>query len=80
MRREITAHTHDPIPEARLTEMAACCGVLLHEVKPLELKWGFIPHRIVAHGGLLCDQIAGCKRDVTHYRPVVAVISHRVFH
>jgi hypothetical protein len=24
--------------------------VPLHEVKPLEVKWGLIPHRIVAYG------------------------------
>ena len=50
MRREITAHTRDPIPEARLTELAADCGVSLDEVKLLELKWGYIPHQIVAYG------------------------------
>jgi hypothetical protein len=32
MRREVAAHTHAPIPEARLTEMAADSGVSLHEV------------------------------------------------
>ena len=36
---EITAHTREPIPEAHLTEMAADCGVMLHEVKPMEVKW-----------------------------------------
>ena len=30
--------------------MAASWGVTLHEVKPLEAKWGLIPHRIVAYG------------------------------
>ena len=50
MRREITAHTRDPIPEDLLSEMAADCGVSLHEVKPLEVKWGYLPHVIVAHG------------------------------
>ena len=49
MRREITAHTRDPIPEACLAELAHSCGVSLHEVKPLELKWGYIPHQIVAN-------------------------------
>jgi hypothetical protein len=39
-----------PIPENRLTDMATDCGVSLHEVTPLDVKWGYIPHRIVAHG------------------------------
>ena len=30
--------------------MAADSGVLLHEVRPLEFKWGYIPHWIVARG------------------------------
>ena len=47
---EGTAHTREPIPEAHLTEMAADCGVTLHEVRPLEVKWGMIPTRIIAHG------------------------------
>jgi hypothetical protein len=50
MRREITAHTRDPIPEDRLIEMAADCGISLHAVRQEEVKWGYIPHRIVAHG------------------------------
>ena len=50
MRREITAHTRDPISDAHLSELAANCGVSLHEVKLLEVKWGLIPHRIVAYG------------------------------
>jgi hypothetical protein len=50
MRREITAHTRDPIPEARLTELAASCGVSLHEVRLGEVKWGYLPQRIVAYG------------------------------
>ena len=46
---EITAHTCTP-SEARLTEMAATWGVTLHELKPLEVKWGYIPHRMVVEG------------------------------
>jgi hypothetical protein len=38
MRREFIAHTREPIPEARLTDMATECGVSLHEVKPLEVS------------------------------------------
>jgi hypothetical protein len=50
MRREIIAHTRDPITEDRLSELAASCGVSLHEVRVLEEKWGYLPHRIVAYG------------------------------
>ena len=46
---EGTAHTREPIPEARLAKMAADCGVTLYEVKPLEVKWGYIPHRMVVY-------------------------------
>jgi hypothetical protein len=47
---KITDHTRDPIPEERLTEMAADYGVALHEVKLLELKWGYIAHQNVTYG------------------------------
>jgi hypothetical protein len=33
LHREITAHTRDPIPEARLTSMAVDCGVTLYEIR-----------------------------------------------
>lgn len=40
----------DPISEDRLTEMADSCGMSLHEVMLLEVKWGCLPHRILAYG------------------------------